>query len=163
MLYLKCMKSILKCVLSFFILFSTIDLSVINLFDKFYCNIGNKTSISEIIEIECDLFYHAKNVVKSVCNNIVKDVEILLSDTQSTKVFFDIDKSDRRIYIDNCFNYVKLVLLVLKSNVSFVMNNTKLWLFFFGFVFLSILKYLGLLFTFGKIAIYQQYKKAYII
>ena len=157
------MKSILKCVLSFFILFSTIDLSVINLFDKFYYNMGNKTSVSEIIEIECDLFYHAKNVVKSVCNNIAKDVEILLSNTQSTKVFFDIDKSDRRIYIDNCFNYVKLVLPVLKSNVSFVMNNTKLRLFFFGFVFLFILKYLGLLFTFGKITIYQQYKEAYII
>ena len=157
------MKSILKCVLSFFILFSTIDLSVINLFDKFYYNMGNKTSVSEIIEIECDLFYHAKNVVKSVCNNIAKDVEILLSNTQRTKVFFDIDKSDRRIYIDNCFNYVKLVLPVLKSNVSFVMNNTKLRLFFFGFVFLFILKYLGLLFTFGKITIYQQYKEAYII
>ena len=157
------MKSILKCVLSFFILFSTVDLSVINLFDKFYSDMGNKTSISEIIEIECDLFYHAKNVVKSVCNNIAKDVEILLSNTQSTKVFFDIDKSDRRIYIDNCFNYVKLVLPVLKSNVSFVMNNTKLRLFFFGFIFLFILKYLGLLFTFGKIAIYEQYKKTYIM
>lgn len=157
------MKNILKCVLSLFILFSTIDLSIVTFFDKYCSDIPNKTSISEIIEIECDLFYHAKNVVKSVCNTIVKDVEILLSDTQSTKVFFDIDKSDRRIYIDNCFNYVKLVLLVLKSNVSFVMNNTKLWLFFFGFVFLFILKYLGLLFTFGKIAIYQQYKKAYII
>ncbi len=157
------MKSILRCVLSLFILFSTVDLSVINLFDKFYTSMGNKTSISEIIEIECDLFYHAKNVVTSVCNNIVKDIEILLSDTQNTKSFFDIDKTDRRIYTDNCFNYVKLVLPVLKSNVSFVINNTKLRLFFFVFVFLFILKYLGLLFTFGKIAIYQRYKKAYII
>ncbi|WP_372518543.1 hypothetical protein [Candidatus Ruminimicrobiellum ovillum] len=157
------MKSILKCALSFFILFSTIDLSVINLFDKFYSDMGNKTSISEIMEIECDLFYHAKNVVKTVCNNIAKDVLFLFAPTQNNKVFFDVDKSDKRIYIDNCFNYVKLVLPVLQTNVSFVLDNTKLMLFFFGFIFLFILRYLGLLFTFGKIVVYQQYKKAYII
>ena len=157
------MKSILKCALSFFILFSTIDLSVINLFDKFCSDMGNKTSISEIIEIECDLFYHAKNVVKTVCNNIAKDVEILLAPTQNNQIFFDIDKTERRIYTDNLFSYVKLILPVLKSNISFIVNNTKLRLFFFGFIFLFILKYLGLLFTFGKIAICQQYKKAYIM
>lgn len=157
------MKSILKCALSFFILFSTIDLSVINLFDKFCSEMGNKTSISEIIEIECDLFYHAKNVVKTVCNNIAKDVEILLASTQNNQIFFDIDKTERRIYTDNLFSYVKLILPVLKSNISFIVNNTKLRLFFFGFIFLFILKYLGLLFTFGKIAICQQYKKAYIM
>ena len=157
------MKSILKCALSFFILFSTIDLSVINLFDKFYSDVGNKTSISEIIEIECDLFYHAKNVVKTVCNNIAKDVEILLAPTQNNQMFFDIDKTDRRIYTDNLFSYVKLILPVLKSNISFIVNNTKLRLFFFGFIFLFILKYLGLLFTFGKIAVYEQYEKAYIM
>ena len=157
------MKSILKCALSFFILFSTIDLSVINLFDKFCSEMGNKTSISEIIEIECDLFYHAKNVVKTVCNNIAKDVEILLAPTQNNQIFFDIDKTERRIYTDNLFSYVKLILPVLKSNISFIVNNTKLRLFFFGFIFLFILKYLGLLFTFGKIAICQQYKKAYIM
>lgn len=157
------MKSILKCALSFFILFSTIDLSVINLFDKFCSEMGNKTSISEIIEIECDLFYHAKNVVKTVCNNIAKDVEILLAPTQNNQIFFDIDKTERRIYTDNLFSYVKLILPVLKSNISFIVNNTKLRLFFFGFIFLFILKYLGLLFTFGKIVIYQRYKKAYIM
>ena len=157
------MKNILKYVLVFFVFFSTVDLSVINLFDKFYSDMGNKTSISEIIEIECDLFYHAKNVVASVCDNIVKDVAFLLSPSQSNKIFFDIDKSDKRIYIDNCFNYVRLVLPVLKINMELVVDNTKLRLFFFGFIFLFILKYLGLLFTFGKIVIYQRYKKAYIV
>ena len=157
------MKSILKCVLSFFILFSTIDLSVINLFDKFYSDMGNKTSISEIIEIECDLFYHAKNVVTTVCNNIAKDVEFLLALTQTNKMFVDIDKTDKKIYTDNCFNYVKLVLSVTMLKSISVASNTKLMLFFFGFIFLFILKYLGLLFTFGKIAIYEQYKKAYIM
>ena len=157
------MKSILKCALSFFILFSTVDLSVINLFDKFCSEMGNKTSISEIIEIECDLFYHAKNVVKTVCNNIAKDVEILLAPTQNNQMFFDIDKTDRRIYTDSFFNYVKLVLAVSVLKSTSVEGNAKLRLFFFGFVFLFILKYLGLLFTFGKIAICQQYKKTYIM
>ena len=157
------MKSILKCALSFFILFSTIDLSVINLFDKFYSDMGNKTSISEIIEIECDLFYHAKNVVATVCDNIAKDVEFLLAPTQTNKMFVDIDKTDRKIYIDNFFSYFKLVLSVAVSKTNFVMNNNRLKLFFFGFIFIFILKYLGLLFTFGKITIYEQYKKAYIM
>ena len=157
------MKSILKCALSFFILFSTIDLSVINLFDKFYSDVGNKTSISEIIEIECDLFYHAKNVVKTVCNNIAKDVEILLAPTQNNQMFFDIYKTDRRIYTDTLFSYVKLVLVVSVLKSISVESNAKLILFFFGFIFLFILKYLGLLFTFGKIAICQQYKKTYIM
>ena len=157
------MKSILRCVLSLFILSSMVDLSIINLFDKFSANMENKTSISEIIEIECDLLYHAKNVVTSVCNNIAKDVEILLYKTHTTKSFFDIDKTDRKMYTDNCFNYFKLVLPVLKTNFKIVINNTKLRLFFFAFVFIFILKYLGLLFTFGKIAIYQRYRKAYII
>ena len=157
------MKSILKCVLSFFILFSTIDLSVINLFDKFYSDMGNKTSISEIIEIECDLFYHAKNVVTTVCNNIAKDVELLLAPTQSNKMFVDIDKTDRKIYTDNFFNYVKLVLYVSVLKIASVASDAKLMLFFFGFIFLFILKYLGLLFTFGKIAIYGRKNKAYII
>ncbi len=157
------MKSILKCVLSFFILFSTVDLSVINLFDKFYSDMGNKTSISEIIEIECDLFYHAKNVVTTVCNNIAKDVEFLLAPNQTNKMFVDIDKTDRKIYTDNYFNYVKLVLSVTMLKSVSVASNTKLMLFFFGFIFLFILKYLGLLFTFGKIAIYEQCKKTYIM
>ena len=157
------MKSILKCALSFFILFSTIDLSVINLFDKFYSDVENKTSISEIIEIECDLFYHAKNVVKTVCNNIAKDVEILLAPTQNNQMFFDIDKTDRRIYTDTLFSYVKLVLVVSVLKSISVESNAKLILFFFGFIFLFILKYLGLLFTFGKIAVYEQYEKTYIM
>ena len=157
------MKSILKCALSLFILFSTIDLSVINLFDKFCSEMENKTSISEIIEIECDLFYHAKNVVKTVCDNIAKDVEILLAPTQNNQMFFDIDKTDRRIYTDTLFSYVKLVLVVSVLKSISVESNAKLILFFFGFIFLFILKYLGLLFTFGKIAVYEQYEKTYIM
>lgn len=157
------MKSILKCVLSFFIFFSTVDLSVINLFDKFYSDMGNKTSISEIIEIECDLLYHAKNVVTTVCNNIAKDVEFLLAPAQNNEMFFDIDKTDIRIYTDNFFSYFKLVLAVSVLKSISVDSNAKLRLFFFGFIFIFILKYLGLLFTFGKIAVNEQYEKTYII
>lgn len=139
------------------------DLSIINLFDKFYSDMGNKTSISEIIEIECDLFYHAKNVVTTVCNNIAKDIELLLAPTQNNKMFVDIDKTDRKIYTDNFFNYVKLVLYVSVLKIASVAGNAKLMLFFFGFIFLFILKYLGLLFTFGKIAIYGRKNKTYIM
>ena len=157
------MKSILKCVLSLFILFSTIDLSIINLPDNFCPNITKNTSISELIKIEYDLFYQTKNVVTNVCNNIAKDVQVLLTSKQNDRVFFDIGKSERKIYIDNYFNYVKVLLLISVTKTGILVDKTKFLLFFFGFIFIFILKYLGLLFTFGKIAIYQRYKKAYII
>ena len=155
------MKRMLKCLLSFFILFSTIDLSVISVTDKFCFGIQNKTSISEIIEIEYNLFCGTKNMMSKVCNNIAKDVKSILAPVQTNKVFVDIDKTERKISIDNCFNYVKLVLPVFISNMSYVIRDKSVMLFFFGFIFIFILRYLGLLFTFDGIIISKRYKKAY--
>jgi hypothetical protein len=155
------MERILKCLLAFFILFSTIDLSVISVTDKFCFAIQNKTSISEIIEIEYNLFCSTKNMMTTVCSNIAKDVESLLAPTQINKLFLDIDKTEKKISIDNCFNFVKLVLPVIVSSISYVLKNNLILLFFFGFIFIFILRYLGLLFTFDGIAISKWYKKAY--
>ena len=157
------MKSILRCILVFFVLFSTIDLSIINLSKIFCFDIKTTTSISEIIEIECDLLQQTTKVVKNICNNIAKDVELLLVTPKSNNVFFDIDKIERRIGVDNFFNYIKFVLTAFLSTISYVVNNTQLILFFFGFIFLFMLKYLGLLFTFDGIIISNSYNKAYSI
>ena len=155
------MKSILKCVLSLFILFSTVDLSTINLLGSFCPNIEKMTSISELVKIECDLFYQTKNVVTNVCNNIAKDVVTLLTPVKANKIFFDIDKTEKKLYVDNYFNYIKLVLMLFVSKMVYILRHTKVSLLFFGFIFIFLLKYLGLLFTFSNIIIYKQYRKAY--
>ena len=117
--------------------------------------------MTEVVKVQYDLLKQTKNVVATVCNNIAKDVESLLAPAQINKVFIDVNKADRKICIDNCFNFVKLVLPVFISNLSYVLRDKMVMLFFFGFIFIFILKYLGLLFTFGGIAISGQYKKAY--
>ena len=88
MVYLKCMKSILKCVLAFFVFFSMVDLSAINLLSSF--NFDTKStaiSMSEVVKVQYDLLQQTKSVVANVCNNIAKDVEILLAPAQVNKIF----------------------------------------------------------------------------
>ena len=155
------MKSILKCVLSLFILFSTVDLSMINLFGSLCPNTEKMTSISELVKIEYDLFYQSKSVVTKVCNNIAKDVVSLLTPVKVNKTFFEIDKSERKLCVDNYFNYLKFVLVLFVSKTVYILKKTEVPLLFFGFIFIFMLKYLGLLFTFSNIIIYKQYRKAY--
>ena len=156
------MKSILKVVLSFFILFSMVDLSAINLLNSFSFDTKSAAiSMSEVVKVQYDLLQQTKSIVANVCNNIAKDVQSLLAPVKVNKMFLDIDKTERRIQIDNCFNYVKLVLPVFVSSISYVLNDTKVPLFFFLFVFVFLLRYLGLLFTFDGITISERYKKAY--
>ena len=138
-----------------------VDLSAINLFRNFHFSVNTEVSMSDVVKVEYDLLKQTKNVVATVCNNIAQDVESLLAPIQINKVFFDIDKTYRKISTDNCFNFVKLVLPVFVSSISYVLNDTKVQLFFFGFIFIFILRYLGLLFTFGGIIISKRYKKAY--
>ena len=139
-----------------------VDLSAINLLRNFhFVNTDSQVSMTEVVKVQYDLIKQTKNVVATVCDNIAKDVEYLLAPVQVNRVFFDIDKTDRKIYLDNCFNFVKLVLPVFSSSIISVLKNTSMILFFFGFIFIFILKYLGLLFTFGEITISKRYKKAY--
>lgn len=154
------MKRFSLCILSFFIFFSTIDLSVINLFGKFYLY-SQKASISDVMKVQYDLLQQTKTIVANVCNNIAKDVESLLAPEFTKDTFIDIDKINTKLYTDNYFNYVKQLLIIKELKSYEVFANTSVFLFFFGFIFLFIIKYLGLLFTFGKKNIYQQYKKAY--
>jgi len=139
-----------------------VDLSAINLLSSFRFDTKSAAiSMSEVVKVQYDLLQQTKSVVANVCNNIAKDVQSLLAPVQVNKMFLDIDKTERRIQIDNYFNYVKVVLPVLVSSISYVLNDTKVPLFFFLFVFVFLLRYLGLLFTFDGITISTQYKKAY--
>ena len=139
-----------------------VDLSAINLLSTFRFDTKSAAiSMSEVVKVQYDLLQQTKSVVANVCNNIAKDVQSLLAPVQVNKMFLDIDKTEWRIQTDNYFNYVKVVLPVFVSSISYVLNDTKVPLFFFLFVFVFLLRYLGLLFTFDGIVMSKRYKNAY--
>ncbi|MCR4662788.1 MAG: hypothetical protein K5622_02730 [Endomicrobiaceae bacterium] len=140
-----------------------VDLSAINLLRVFPFNTNSEVSMTEVVKVQYDLLKQTKNVVATVCNNIVKDVKSLFEPVQANKIFFDTDNTERRIQTDNCFNYVKLVLPVVVSSINYVIKDVKVFLFFFLIIFVFMLRYLGLLFTFDGIAVSKRYKKAYSI
>ena len=156
------MKSILKCVLAFFVFFSMVDLSAINLLSSFHFDTKNTAiSMSDVVKVQYDLLRQTKNVVANVCNNIAKDVISLLAPAQQNNVFFAMENKERKLSTDSFFNYFKVVLSVIVSRISYVLRDTKIPLFFFVFVFVFLLRYLGLLFTFDGITISKRYRKAY--
>ena len=127
-----------------------VDLSAINLLRNFHFDTKTAAAItmSDVVKVQYDLLQQTKNVVANVCDNIAKDVISLLAPIQQNNVFFATDKKERKLSTDSCFNFVKVVLSVFVSSISYVLKNT-------------ILRYLGLLFTFDGITISKRYKKAY--
>jgi len=154
------MRCIKIWLLSFFILFSTIDLSVINLFSFHYGN-SQKSAIADVMKVQYELFQQTKVIVGNICKTIVKDVEILLTPAQTKPIFFDIYKQDLKLYTENYFNFTKSLFFGVSLKNSFILKNSLINLFFFGFIFIFLLKYLGLLFTFGKKTILYHDIKAY--
>ena len=140
-----------------------VDLSAINLLSSFRFDTKNTATItmSDVVKVQYDLLQQTKNVVANVCDNIAKDVISLLAPTQQNNVFFATENKERKLSTDTFFNYVKVVLSVIVSSISYVLRDTKVPLFFFVFVFVFLLRYLGLLFTFDGITISKRYKKAY--
>ena len=165
-IFCKCYTyNVMKCItiwiLSFLILFSTVDLSLINLFKILY-NIDNqKSAISEVIKVQYELFLQTKVIVGNVCKSIVKDVQILLSAREREPIFFDAVHSAAGFYGDNFFNFVRVTFLSTISKYGLISKILQTNLFFFGFIFIFLLKYLGLLFTFGKKIILHHDIKAY--
>ena len=157
------MKSALKCILAFFVFFSMVDLSAINLLRSFHFDTKTTATItmSDVVKVQYDLLQQTKNVVANVCDNIAKDVISLLAPTQQNNVFFATNEKERKLITDTCFNYVKVMLSVIVSSISYVLKDTKIPLFFFVCVFVFLLRYLGLLFTFDGITISKRYKNAY--
>ena len=140
-----------------------VDLSAINLLSSFRFDTKTTEAItmSDVVKVQYDLLQQTKNVVANVCDNIAKDVISLLAPTQQNNVFFATENKERKLSTDTFFNYVKVVLSVIVSSISYVLRDTKVPLFFFVFVFVFLLRYLGLLFTFDGITISKRYKKAY--
>lgn len=140
--------------------FSLIDFSSISMLRTFCCN-STQISISDIVSVQCEVFVKTKQAFSGICNNIINDINIILTSKKTTKTFIDLyNFAINKEYLNYCFLLVVPLIEKIK-NINYCNSKNEMNLFFFGFIFLFILKYLGLLFTFGKITISQQYKKAY--
>ena len=154
------MKRYIMCLLSFMLFFSSLDLSSIYLLKNIF-NDTTKISISDIISVQYEIFEQTKQAFSGICDNIAKDINIILTSTKQTKTYINLYNL---FIVKDYLNYcVLLVIPIAKKlmNINLYKDNTKIPLFFFGFIFIFILRYLGLLFKFDGIAISKQYKKAY--
>ena len=154
------MKRYMMCLLSFMMFFSLIDFSAISLLKNVF-NDTTKISISDVISVQYEIFEQTKQAFSGICNNIAKDINAILTSVKQTKTYICL--YDIFIVKDYLNYYVSFVVPITTKiiSINFYKDSTKIPLFFFGFIFISILKYLGLLFTFGGIIISKQYKRAY--
>lgn len=150
------------CILSFMLFFSSIDLSSVYLLKNIF-NDTTKISISDVISVQYEIFEQTKQAFSGICSNIAKDVNLILTSTKTTKTYIDLYNP---FVLKNYLSYCVLLAVPIVTkliNTNFCNGNNKIPLFFFGFIFIFILKYLGLLFTFDGITISKWYKKAYSI
>ncbi len=156
------MKRYMMCILSFMLFFSSIDLSSVYLLKNIF-NDTTKISVSDVISVQYEIFEQTKQAFSGICSNIAKDVNLILTSTKTTKTYIDLYNP---FVLKNYLNYCVLLAVPIVTkliNTNFYNGNNKIPLFFFGFIFIFILKYLGLLFTFDGITISKRYKKAYSI
>lgn len=148
------------CLLSFSILFASLDIQFINVTGSFNSK-TSATSVCDVIKIQHQLLQQTKTVVSNICNSIAQDVSFLLNSYGTKKVFFNVDKTSIKPYTDAFFNLTKTVFYTVGLQYVSYLIYFKMNLFFFGFIFIYLLRYLGLLFTFGKKTILLQLFKAY--
>lgn len=154
------MKRYITYLLSFMVFFSSIDLSAISLLKNVF-NDTSKISISDVISVQYEIFEQTKQAFSGICTNIAKDVNLILTSTKTTKTYIDLYNP---FVLKNYLSYCVLLTVPIATkliNTNFYKGNNKIPLFFFGFIFIFILRYLGLLFTFDGITISKWYKKAY--
>lgn len=156
------MKRYMMCILSFMLFFSSIDLSSVYLLKNVFNN-TTKISISDVISVQYEIFEQTKQAFSGICSNIAKDVNLILTSTKTTKTYIDLYTP---FVLKNYLSYCVLLAVPIVTkliNTNFYNDNNKIPLLFFGFIFIFILKYLGLLFTFDGIIISKWYEKAYSI
>lgn len=150
------MKKVITYFLLIFIFFSGYDLSVISGKGFTVCgflleettNLGIKT---DMIKIQYDLMQKMKEVALNVSDMIVRDVKEIGRTPVRQKQEKIVSKVVNivRGEIGRCVLTVFL-LTVEKESIKMSKDKTRLPLFFFGYIYLYILKYLGLLFIFWK-------------
>ena len=154
------MKRYIICLLSFMVFFSSIDLSSVYLLKNVF-NDTTKISISDVVSVQCEIFEQTKQAFSGICDNIAKDINTILTSVKQTKTYICLyDIFIVKDYLNYCVSFT-VPLTTKIMNMNFYKDSTKIPLFFFGFIFIFILRYLGLLFTFDGITISKQYKMAY--
>ena len=154
------MKRYMMCILSFMLFFSSIDLSAVSILKNVF-NDTTKISISDVISVQYEIFEQTKQAFSGICSNIAKDLNLILTSTKTTKTYIDLYNP---FVFKNYLSYCVLLAVPITTkliNINFCRGNTKIPLFFFGFIFIFILRYLGLLFTFDGITVSKRYKNAY--
>ena len=150
------MKRVIIYFLLIFIFFSCVDLSVIIgkgfrvcgfVFEE-TTNLGIK---SDIIKIQYDLMQKMKGVVLNISDIIVRDVKEIVRTPVRQKREKIVSKVANivREEIDRCV-LTAFLMAMEKESIKLSKDKTRLPLFFFCYIFLYILKYLGLLFIFWK-------------
>ena len=156
------MKRYIMCLLSFMMFFSLIDFSAVPLLKNIF-NDTAKISISDVISVQYKIFEQTKQAFSGICNNIAKDINTILTSVKQTKTYICLyDIFIVKDYLNYCVSFTIPITTKIIS-INFYKDSTKIPLFFFGFIFLFMLKYLGLLFAFDGIVISKQYKRAYSI
>ena len=157
------MRKVITYFLLICIFFSCVDLPVI--IGKWFrvcgfvleetTNLGIKT---DIIKIQYDLIQKMKGVVLNISDIIVRDVKEIGSAPVRQKREKMVSKVANivREEIGRCV-LTAFLLAMEKESIKLSKDKTRLPLFFFGYIYLYILKYLGLLFIFWK-----RNNKAYI-
>ena len=158
------MRKVITYFLLIFIFFSSyIELSVISGKANTVCgsvieettNLGIKT---DIIKIQYDLMQKMKGVVLNISDIIVRDVKEIgrIPVRQKREKMVSKVANIVREEIGRCV-LTAFFLAMEKESIKLSKDKTRLPLFFFGYIYLYILKYLGLLFIFWK-----RNNKAYI-
>lgn len=155
------MKKYILCVLSAIIMFtSSIDLCSVFVLKSLF-NFKSEIHVSDVISVQYKIFNQTKQAFSGICDSIVKGLNTVLTSPKTTKTYFNsYNLFLNKQHLDCCL----LLTVTLTQNLTSIRlfyNKTTISLFFFGFVFIFILKYLGLLFTFGKIIRLKTYIKAY--
>ncbi len=154
------MKKIAMLFLPFVLFFASVDFSCISILNRFFDN-TQKISVSAVISVQYKIFEQTKQAFSEICGNILEDVNLFLSSSKKQKTHAAFHKVVvNKEYLKYCFSFVAFIEEKIK-NITFYGDNIKVPLFFFLFVFIFLLRYLGLLFTFDGITMSTRYKKAY--
>ena len=154
------MKKIAILFLSSVLFFSSVDFSCVSMLNRLFDN-AREVSISSVISVQYKIFEQTKQAFSEICDNIIKDVNLFLSSPKTQKTYIDSHKVIvYKEYLKYSFSFVVFMADKIKS-IIFCGDDSKVPLFFFVFVFIFMLRYLGLLFTFDGITMSIRNKKAY--
>ncbi|MDD2523570.1 MAG: hypothetical protein PHG84_04510 [Endomicrobiaceae bacterium] len=149
------MKKCIVIILSFML-----SLSVFNL--QFNQNEkiedGIFAGISNIFEVQYELYRQTKNIVINLSDTIINDLTLSTNTEKNNKLFID----NNAFFITNISNiyFMPFRLLFISATKESLYNNSQINFIFllFSFIFIFLLGYLGLLRVFWILAI-KSYRK----